>query len=46
MAAAKSWPIIGMEAQGLNLEDVFITAVDEEDERPGRKDKKNRKGGR
>ena len=46
LAAAKSWPIIGMEAQGLNLEDVFITAVDEEEGRPGRKEKKNRKGGR
>ncbi|MBQ8214838.1 MAG: ATP-binding cassette domain-containing protein [Clostridia bacterium] len=46
MAAANSWPIIGMEAQGLNLEDVFITAVDEEEARPAKKDKKNRKGGR
>ncbi|MBP3320886.1 MAG: ATP-binding cassette domain-containing protein [Clostridia bacterium] len=46
MAAANSWPIIGMEAQGLNLEDVFITAVDEEESRPAKKDKKNRKGGR
>ena len=46
MAAANSWPIIGMEAQGLNLEDVFITAVDEEEARPSKKDKKNRKRGR
>ena len=46
MAAANSWPIIGLEAQGLNLEDVFITAVDEEEARPAKKDKKNRKGGR
>ena len=46
LAATNSWPIIGMEAQGLNLEDVFITAVDEEEERPARKNKKNRKGER
>lgn len=47
MAAANSWPIIGLEAQGLNLEDVFITAVDEEVERAAsKKEKKSRKGGK
>ena len=42
LAAANHWPIIGMEAQGLDLEDVFLSAVDEAEERPVR----NRKGGR
>ena len=31
LMAANHYPIIGLEAQGLNLEDVFITAVEEEE---------------
>ena len=27
--AAKGWPIIGLEALGVSLEDIFITVVDE-----------------
>ena len=42
LMAANHYPIIGLEAQGLNLEDVFITAV--EDEEPV--SKKSRKRGR
>lgn len=30
--AAHSWPIIGMEALGMNLEDIFITVVDKSEE--------------
>ena len=36
------YPIIGMEAQGLNLEDVFLTAVEDEEDAQ----KKSRKRGR
>ena len=42
LASANHWPIIGMEAKGLDLEDVFLSAVDEAEERPVR----SRKGGR
>lgn len=43
LMASHGYPIIGLEAQGLNLEDVFLTAVDEEDEKSK---KKNGKRGR
>ena len=42
LMAANNYPIIGLEAQGLNLEDVFITAVEEEEP----VSKKSRKRGR
>lgn len=42
LMAANHYPIIGLEAQGLNLEDVFITAVEEEEPIS----KKSRKRGR
>ena len=43
--AQAHYPIIGFEAQGLNLEDVFLSAVEEETpEKPAKK--KNKKGGR
>ena len=42
LMAANHYPIIGLEAQGLNLEDVFITAVEEEEP----VSKKSRKRGR
>jgi hypothetical protein len=31
--AEKNWPMIGMEALGMNLEDIFITIVDKTDAR-------------
>ena len=31
--AEKNWPLIGMEALGMNLEDIFITIVDKTDAR-------------
>ena len=31
--AERNWPIIGMEALGMNLEDIFITVVDKSEER-------------
>ncbi len=43
LMAVNHFPIIGMEAQGLNLEDVFISAVDEEEERYTKKKKKGGK---
>ena len=42
LMAANHYPMIGLEAQGLNLEDVFITAVEEEEP----VSKKSRKRGR
>ena len=41
LCARNSWPIIGMETVGLNLEDIFISVVDEEED--SKKKKKNRK---
>ena len=32
--AERSWPMIGMEALGMNLEDIFISVVDKSEERP------------
>ena len=29
--SAKNWPLVGLEAQGMNLEDIFITIVDTTD---------------
>ena len=46
LMAQNHYPIIGFEAQGLDLEDVFMTAVDEEEKEDGGKDRKNRKRGR
>lgn len=43
LMAANHWPIIGLEAQGLDLEDVFLTAVDE---KPAASAKKGRKRGK
>ena len=40
--AQEHFPIIGMEAQGLDLEDVFISAVSEEDEQKKTKRKKGK----
>ena len=40
--AQKSWPIIGMESLGVNLEDVFLHVVDE----PAAKGGKTKKGGK
>lgn len=31
--AEKNWPLVGMEALGMNLEDIFITIVDKSNER-------------
>ncbi len=42
LMAAEHFPIIGMEAKGLNLEDVFISAVDEEEERFSKKKRKDK----
>ena len=39
--AQKGWPIIGMESMGVNLEDIFLSVVDE----PVLAKKKNGKGG-
>ena len=40
--AQKGWAIIGMEAMGINLEDIFLSVVEEPSEY---NKKKNRKGG-
>ena len=42
LCASHAWPIIGMEAIGLNLEEIFISVVDENGQ--GGKKKKGRKG--
>ena len=45
--AEKNWPLIGLEALGMNLEDIFITIVDKTDgHRPvfGKSNKVNLKG--
>lgn len=41
--AQKGWPIIGMEAMGVNLEDIFLSVVEDPSENGSKK--KNRKGG-
>ncbi len=44
--SGKGWPVIGMEAAGMNLEDIFITAVSESEdgqEKKGSKSKKSAK---
>ena len=43
--AERNWPLIGMEALGMNLEDVFIAIVDqtEANKNPYKKDKKGQK---
>lgn len=38
--ASKGWPIIGLEAVGLNLEEIFLSVVDET---AGKKDKREKK---
>ena len=43
LCASRAWPIIGMEAVGLNLEDIFISVVDEQSEE-GKKKKRKGKG--
>ena len=40
----RGWSIIGMESTGANLEDIFISAVSENDESTENKNTKNRKG--
>ena len=40
--AQKGWPIIGMESLGANLEDVFLSVVDE----PAAQNTKKKKGGK
>ncbi len=44
LCAQRAWPIIGMEALGLNLEEIFISVVDENGQ--GEKKKKGKKGDR
>ena len=43
--AERNWPLIGLEALGMNLEDVFIAIVDqtEANKNPYKKDKKGQK---
>ena len=43
LCASHAWPIIGMEAVGLNLEDIFISVVDEQEADPKKSKRKNRK---
>lgn len=42
--AQNGWPIIGMESMGVNLEDIFLSVVDDPDVTGGKK--KNAKGGK
>ena len=42
--AEKGWPLIGMEALGMSLEDIFITVVDKSDVTAKRARDKNRAG--
>ena len=42
--AQNGWPIIGMESMGVNLEDIFLSVVDDPDTAAGKK--KNGKGGK
>ena len=42
LCASHAWPIIGMEAVGLNLEDIFISVVDEQETEPKKKQKGKR----
>ena len=39
--AEKSWPLIGLESLGMNLEDIFISIVDTTD-KPMRRDNRRR----
>lgn len=41
--AHKGWPIIGLEATGMSLEDIFISAVSEDDPKNAKKSKKSAK---
>ncbi len=41
--ASKNWPIIGLEAVGLNLEEIFISVVDEDKESDKKKKKRSRR---
>ncbi|MBQ4121619.1 MAG: ATP-binding cassette domain-containing protein [Clostridia bacterium] len=43
LCASHAWPIIGMEAVGLNLEDIFISVVDEQEAEPKKKKQKVRR---
>ncbi len=43
LCASRAWPIIGMEAVGLNLEEIFISVVDEQED-DGKKKKSKKKG--
>ena len=43
LCASHAWPIIGMEAVGLNLEDIFISVVDEQEDEPKKKKQKVRR---
>ena len=43
--SAKNWPLIGLETLGINLEDIFITVVDQTDESiTNKKQQKGKKG--
>lgn len=42
LCASRGWPIIGMEAIGLNLEEIFISVVDEKEASGNKKSKKTR----
>ena len=41
--AEKNWPMIGLEAQGMSLEDIFITIVDKSNELKTRREVKTRR---
>ena len=43
LCATHAWPIIGMEAVGLNLEDIFISVVDEQEDASKKKKQKGRR---
>ena len=43
LCATHAWPIIGMEAVGLNLEDIFISVVDEQEAEPKKKKQKGKR---
>ena len=41
----KNWPLIGMEAMGMSLEDIFIAIVDQSSSSKQRHERKNRRSG-
>jgi len=40
--AEKNWPLVGMEALGMSLEDIFVAIVDQVSDRSARQEKKSR----